>query len=1122
MKTTIFSYIGFFIITIQLVVLGTIIAKSSYQQTIEQSVEDSMTLAANMLKEEYADNYAINMELLKSQGYDPNETTLTWSSSGLSDWKKEFVTYLSNNIDSRITDLSVEFYAADESKGILSANVTVKFKYLNGKIGEASCYKTIVLNTNGETSFDSDSSGKPVAEIAVAPTAKNLTYNGKEQVLVNKGYTEHGTIFYRLEETGVFSKNPPTAIDAGTYSVYYMIKGDGTYGNSAIYKVPVTIQKASASYIAPTARSLTYNKTAQALLEAGSASNGCKIQYRLGKNGAWSSNVPEATKAGSYDVYYRIVGTNNYADVDSTLINITIRLATPTVSSKAVVRTGLVYNGNEQELIQKGSATNGTLKYSLTKDGTYSDSVPKATNAGTYTIYMKVFGDENYDVVDAGTLVVTIGKASLSITKNPSAKNLTYNGSAQELISEGTPSANGKMQYKVVNGTNANASQTAYASTIPTGTNAGTYTVYYKVVATNTNYADTAEKPITVIIEKATPTYKTPSFSSSSITYNGSAQTLINSGFTAHGKLLYGLGSSSTSAPSSWSESVVGTNAGTYYVWYKLNGDSNHASIGATYLGSKVIAKANPVVTAPTALALGYTGSAQKLVSAGSTTGGTMMYSLDSASWSSSVPTASASGKYTIYYYVQGNGNYNGTSVNSVTSTIMDGVTGLFDANGKQLADYAMLVSEYHFNPSNDYADGSMYNGSNNRLGVILTNDATLKNATKLVLPNGITKIGRLAISECDKLTTITLPDSLTTIGEMSFFRCQSLTAIDIPSNVTSFGANAFNLCFQLQSMNYKGSLSQWTTVSFGNYAASPAYYAGRGTITIGGTEISGRLTIPSGVTKISAGAFSGFRKITHVRIPSSVTSIGDNAFNSCTGILAIGIPDTVTAISGSPFSGCSSSMTIYCEPGSKPTNWMSSFNSGFTTIWGYVAGLYNSSGSLLAKWDNTGINIDKDYSNASLNETMQTDPSSGYSRIKNSYSSTYTVKLPVWASRISHGCFGYTSFGNVYIPDSYTEIGIEGFGGNSNLRTVTYSKNLKVIGAYAFSSDYSLTGHHYLPNGLQRIDTNAFALWNSNSCTIHVPSSVTYIHGYAFGKVSHIYYYGSLSGSPWGADAYN
>lgn len=243
MKTTIFSYIGFFIITIQLVVLGTIIAKSSYQQTIEQSVEDSMNLAANMLKEEYADNYAINMELLKSQGYDPNETTLTWSSSGLSDWKKEFVTYLSNNIDSRITDLSVEFYAADESKGILSANVTVKFKYLNGKIGEASCYKTIVLNTNGETDFNTTPSGKPIAKVTIEPKANTLTYTGSAQELISKGYTDEGTIFYRLGEDTVFSKTVPSATNAGTYLVYYMIKGDGIHDNSPIYSISVTIKK---------------------------------------------------------------------------------------------------------------------------------------------------------------------------------------------------------------------------------------------------------------------------------------------------------------------------------------------------------------------------------------------------------------------------------------------------------------------------------------------------------------------------------------------------------------------------------------------------------------------------------------------------------------------------------------------------------------------------------------------------------------------------------------------------------------------------------------------------------------------------------------------------------------
>ena len=72
------------------------------------------------------------------------------------------------------------------------------------------------------------------------------------------------------------------------------------------------------------------------------------------------------------------------------------------------------------------------------------------------------------------------------------------------------------------------------------------------------------------------------------------------------------------------------------------------------------MAKATPVVTAPVAKAsLIYNTSALVLAETGSTTGGTMQYSLDNISWSNDIPSGTNAGDYTIYYKVVGNSNYN-------------------------------------------------------------------------------------------------------------------------------------------------------------------------------------------------------------------------------------------------------------------------------------------------------------------------------------------------------------------------------------------------------------------------------------------------------------------------------
>lgn len=78
-------------------------------------------------------------------------------------------------------------------------------------------------------------------------------------------------------------------------------------------------------------------------------------------------------------------------------------------------KTGLTYNGQEQELITPGSATGGTMQYKL-GGGRYSTELPTATNAGTYTVYYKVVGDASHNDTAEQSITVTIGKAPLTGT----------------------------------------------------------------------------------------------------------------------------------------------------------------------------------------------------------------------------------------------------------------------------------------------------------------------------------------------------------------------------------------------------------------------------------------------------------------------------------------------------------------------------------------------------------------------------------------------------------------------------------------------------------------------------------------------------------------------------------
>ena len=77
-------------------------------------------------------------------------------------------------------------------------------------------------------------------------------------------------------------------------------------------------------------------------------------------------------------------------------------------------KTGLVYNGTAQVLINEGHVEGCIMQYRLDNGGDYSDSLPTATNAGTYTVWYKVVGDDSHNnIVAEKSLKVWIEKAPL-------------------------------------------------------------------------------------------------------------------------------------------------------------------------------------------------------------------------------------------------------------------------------------------------------------------------------------------------------------------------------------------------------------------------------------------------------------------------------------------------------------------------------------------------------------------------------------------------------------------------------------------------------------------------------------------------------------------------------------
>ena len=94
-------------------------------------------------------------------------------------------------------------------------------------------------------------------------------------------------------------------------------------------------------------------------------------------------------------------------------------------------------------------------------------------------------------------------KTSATMTTVPVAKALIYNGTAQELVTAGEATG-GTMQYALGDNATTAPDASAYTASIPTGTDAGTYFVWYKVVG-DENHNNTEPACVPAELQKADP-----------------------------------------------------------------------------------------------------------------------------------------------------------------------------------------------------------------------------------------------------------------------------------------------------------------------------------------------------------------------------------------------------------------------------------------------------------------------------------------------------------------------------------------------------------------------------------------------------------------------------------------
>ena len=656
-------------------------------------------------------------------------------------------------------DLTVTFDPASYTYDGTAKQPTVTVKKGNNEVNSSEYKVAYSNNTNAGTATVTITDNKADGNYDIAQTtktftiekeqlkatvtAKTLTYSGEAQELVSGSLsgtnTANCSIKYSSDGTN-YTSTIPKGKEVKTYTVYYKAEGDSNHKGTDAATVEVTIGAKTVSNpkVVVSPSSFTYDGTEKKpdVTVYDGETEIDKSEYTVGYSNNTNAGTATVTITDADGGNYTVSGTGSFAI-----------LSEGSTYTPPTAKTGLVYNGTEQELLTAGSTTTGEMKYS--SDGkTYSTDIPKGTDAKTYTVYYKVVGDGNHKDSSPVSLTVTIsektvsspvitlsessyvydGKAkeptvtvkdgeteisaaeySVSYSDNvsvgtakvtltdkdggnyhvsgsttfkivdadaeftaPTAKTgLVYNGKAQELLTAGHTKY-GTLKYSA-DGTN-------YSTSIPTGTDAKTYTVFYKVDGDG-NHKGTDAATVEVTISAKTVSNPKVVVSPSSFTYDGTEKkpdVTVYDGETEIDKSEYTVGYSNN------------TNAGTATVTI-TDADGGNYTVSGT--GSFAILSEGSTYTPPTAkTGLVYNGTEQELLTAGSTTTGTMQYSSDGKTYSTDIPKGTNAKTYTVYYKVVGDGNHKDSSPVSLTVTISE----------KTVSNPVITVS-----PSSYYYDGT-------------------------------------------------------------------------------------------------------------------------------------------------------------------------------------------------------------------------------------------------------------------------------------------------------------------------------------------------------------------------------------------------------------------------------
>ena len=480
-----------------------------------------------------------------------------------------------------------------------------------------------------------------------AGTGKAVTVDTSEAVITGTGWENYDIKFS--------SESTPVTADiakAATHIVNPLEEKEFVYdkdGQEIVSDVPTA---------APEDEDLSEDEEAKKLM----------VEYAQSKEGPYSTELPTATDAGVYEVWYRVKEDMNFTASDALKVIMTIipKTVTPDIELE---KYSYVYDGSAKEPAVTVTCEDGVIQASE-YTVTYGNNIDVGEDTATVTVTDKAGGNYTFD---EKTEKFTITNAAGSVLTKPQPRDLTYNGEPQNLVTAGTASG-GKLVYALAGSGGEAPADTEYKDEIPQGTYATKQYIVYYMVDGDDNHTDSEPASVTVTIKPKQVVNPVITLDVASAVYTGSAITpgvKVEDGNTL---ITYCDPDDPDHDPDEFSEYTLeyrdNTNVGTATVLIINKDGGNYIVNGsATFEIRKAEAKFTDNGK-PQAESLVYTGKAQALVSKGETNDGNAAYSLDGVNYSLNIPMGTDAGKYTVWFKVLGDSNHTDSTPEHVDVTI--------------------------------------------------------------------------------------------------------------------------------------------------------------------------------------------------------------------------------------------------------------------------------------------------------------------------------------------------------------------------------------------------------------------------------------------------------------------